>query len=232
MEGTLFAAGSFPNLFNVSALDYTNYLNQTFGAALISSILAVYPISMFNSTFSPALFAIAAVITDAEYTCPTRRALRISLTTKLGTYTYLWNHVPTCPWTSSLTITSINFLGATHTSELAFVFGETTNLPQPKGTCQLSTSEQILSGQIVAAWQSMSANGYPTMANGTKWPDWSQGGQGASVDGNLTFNTVNNTLCDFWDGIQMGYSSCAYLSLPSIQQTVWMLLLFVIMVTY
>ncbi|CAF1117956.1 unnamed protein product [Adineta steineri] len=175
MEGILFAFQSFTNPLNVTSVDYNNYLNTTFGAALVSNISAVYPVSMFNSTAAPALYAIAAVLTDAEYACPTRRALKTSLTTQLG---------------------------ATHTSELPFVFGETLGLPQPNGTCNLSASEQILSTEMMTAWQSMSINGYPTLANGSKWLDWSQGGQGVLVNVSLTFSTINRTQCDFWDAIQ------------------------------
>lgn len=207
MEGTLFAAGSFSNPLTVTSADYEDYLNITFGAELVANISAVYPISMFNSTAAPALFAIAAVITDAEYACPTRRALKTSLKTQLGTYTYLWNHVPSCSWIPSLTTAVVSFLGPTHTSELAFVFDQTSNLPQPNGTCQLSASEQILTIQIVTAWQSMSKNGYPTLADGSKWPDWSQGEQGAIFDGSLTFGIINMTQCDFWDTIQMANST-------------------------
>jgi len=202
MEGILFAFQSFSKPLTVTSLDYNNYLNTTFGAALASNISAVYPISMFNSTVAPALYAIAAVITDAEYACPTRRALKTSLTTQLGTYTYLWNHVPSCPWVPAITTGLLSYLGATHTSELAFVFGETSGLPQPNGTCNLSASEQILSTEMVTAWQSMSKNGYPTLANGSKWLDWSQGGQGVIINVNLTFSTINRTQCDFWDAIQ------------------------------
>src|ERR1700728_458872 len=137
MEGTLFVFSSFPNPLTVTSQDYYNYLNTTFGPDLVSTISAVYPISMFNSTVAPAAYAIAAVITDAEYACPTRRALRTSLTTQLGTYTYLWNHVPSCPWIPSIPSSLLSFFGATHTSELAFVFGETSNLPAPEGTCNM-----------------------------------------------------------------------------------------------
>jgi carboxylesterase type B len=209
MEGTLFAVGSFSNPLTVTSADYDDYLNITFGAELIANISAVYPISMFSSTVAPALYAIAAVITDAEYVCPTRRALKTSLTTQLGTYTYLWNHVPSCSWTPSIPAVLLSFLGPTHTSELAFVFDETSNLPQPNGTCVLSASEQILTIQIVTAWQSMSSNGYPILANGSKWPDWSQGEQGAIFDGSLTFGIINMTQCDFWDTIQMVASTNA-----------------------
>ncbi|CAF1245704.1 unnamed protein product [Adineta steineri] len=202
MEGILFAFQSFTNPLNVTSVDYNNYLNITFGAALVSNISAIYPVSMFNSTVAPALYAIAAVLTDAEYACPTRRALKTSLTTQLGTYTYLWNHVPSCPWVSGITTDLLSYLGATHTSELPFVFGERLGLPQPNGTCNLSASEQILSTEMMTAWQSMSINGYPTLANGSKWLDWSQGGQGVLVNVSLTFSTINRTQCDFWDAIQ------------------------------
>jgi carboxylesterase type B len=219
MEGTLFAAGSFSNPLTVTSADYDNYLNITFGAGLVAEISAVYPISMFSSTVAPALFAIAAVITDAEYVCPTRRALKTSLTTQLGTYTYLWNHVPSCSWTPSIATAVLSFLGPTHTSELAFVFDETSNLPQPSGTCELSASEQILTIQIVTAWQSMSKNGYPTLADGSKWPDWSQEEQGAIFDEILTFGIINMTQCDFWDTIQMVTSTNATTNNTSLMTT-------------
>ena len=209
MEGTSFALGSFSNPLTVTAADYDEYLNLTFGADLVANISGIYPISMFSLTASPALYAIAAVITDAEYACPTRRALKSSLTTQLGTYTYLWNHVPSCSWIPSIPTTLLTFLGPTHTSELAFVFDETSNLPQPSGTCDLSASEQIMTIQIVTAWQSMSENGYPILPNGSKWPDWSQADQGAIFDGDLTFGIINMTQCDFWDTIQMNTSNNA-----------------------
>jgi carboxylesterase type B len=219
MEGILFAAASFSNPLIATSLDYNKYLNTTFGATLVSTISAAYPISMFSSTVAPALYAIGAVITDAQYACPTRRALRTSLSTQLGTYTYLWNHVPSCPWTPSITTGLLSFLGATHTSELAFVFAETSNLPQPNGTCALSASEQILSTEVVTAWQSMSRNGYPTLANGSKWLDWSQGEQGVRFNGNLTFSTINMTQCDFWDAIQTVTSTAATANNTSMMTT-------------
>ncbi len=219
MEGVIFAATSFPNLLTVTSTDYNNYLNATFGAALISTISAVYPISMFNSTTAPAVYAIAAVITDAEYACPTRRALKTSLTTQLGTYTYLWNHVPSCPWTPAIKPSALSSLGATHTSELAFVFGETSHLPQPNGTCTLSAGEQIISVEMVTAWQSMAKNGYPTLANGSKWLDWSQGGQGVNFDGGLTFSIINRTQCDFWDAIQTPTSTSTTANNTSLMST-------------
>lgn len=203
MEGTLFAFSSFSKPLSTTSSDYYNYLNTTFSSNLVSTISAAYPISMYSSTVAPAIYAIAAVITDAQYACPTRRALTTSLKTQLGTYTYLWNHVPSCRWTPTVSSSSISYLGATHTSELAFVFGETSNLPQPDGTCQLSTNEQMMSTQIITAWQSMAQNGYPTFTNGSKWLDWSQGGQGVLFDNSLTFSTINRTQCDFWDEIQM-----------------------------
>ncbi|CAF4067154.1 unnamed protein product, partial [Adineta steineri] len=202
MEGTFFAWSSFSNPLGVTANDYNTYLSTVFGANLVSNISSVYPISMFNSTSVPALYAIAAVITDAEYACPTRRALKTSLTTNLGTYTYLWNHTPSCPWLSSIKAAALAALGPIHTSELAFVFEEISNLPQPNGTCTLSANEQILSVEMITAWQSMSKNGYPTLANGTKWIDWSNGEQGVRFDQNLTFNIISMTQCDFWDSIQ------------------------------
>ncbi|CAF0736724.1 unnamed protein product [Adineta steineri] len=202
MDGTFFAWSSFSNPLGVTSNDYNTYLSTVFGANLVSNISSVYPISMFNSTSVSALYAIAAVITDAEYACPTRRALKTSLTTNLGTYTYLWNHTSSCPWVSSIKAAALAALGPTHTSELAFVFGEISNLPQPNGTCTLSANEQILSVEMITAWQSMSKNGYPTLANGTKWIDWSNGEQGVRFDHNLTFNIINTTQCDFWDSIQ------------------------------
>jgi carboxylesterase type B len=198
----LVVVASFANLLAITSTDYNNYLNNAFGSTLAPIISAAYPISSFSATIAPALYAIATIIGDAEYTCPTRRALKTSLTTKLGTYTYLWNHTPSCPWTPSIPSSLLPLLGPTHTSELAFVFREMSNLPQPNGTCEFSASEQILSLEIVTAWQSMSKNGYPTLANGIKWPDWSQEEQGVIFNQSLAFDTINGTQCDFWEMIQ------------------------------
>ncbi|CAF1542867.1 unnamed protein product [Rotaria magnacalcarata] len=202
MEGTLLAYFTFIKPEQVTINDYINYLNITFGADRVASILTVYPISMFNSTLWPAFYAIATVLTDAEYTCPTRRALVTSLSTKLGTYAFLWNHQPSCPWITSLSANILSLLGPTHTSEVPFVFGETMQLPPPNGTCQMSADEQLLSAQIIAAWQSMTQYGYPAFSNGSRWPDWSQRSIGVQFTRNLTFTVINTTQCDFWDAFQ------------------------------
>ena len=212
MDGTLFAISSFSNPLNVTYFDYVNYLNVTFGTNLVSSILSVYPISMFNSTLAPALYAISAVISDVEYICPTRRALTSSLPSQLGTFAYLWNHVPSCSWLQALSAAAVRLVGATHTSELAFVFNRTVQLPPPNGTCQLSAAEQVLSAEIVTAWESMAKNGYPLLMNGSRWPDWKQGGNGVIFTSQLTISTVNVTRCDFWDAIQATSTSTTTLT--------------------
>jgi carboxylesterase type B len=207
MDGTLFTILTFPNPSKVTVDDYISYLNTTFGATFAPSILDVYPISMFNSTRWPAFYAISAVLTDAEYTCPTRRALVTSLSSQLGTYAYLWNHQPSCSWITSLPTSALPLLGPTHTSEIPFVFGETTQLPRPNGMCQMTADEQVLSLDIITAWQSMSQYGYPAFGNGIQWTDWSQGGIGVHFTGNIIFDIVNATQCDFWDALLLNNST-------------------------
>jgi carboxylesterase type B len=105
-------------------------------------IAKAYSLSAFNSTPFPAFFAMEAIITDVSYKGPTYRALNLTVQNGVPAWTYLWNHTPSCTWFDFIPRQALTLLGATHTAEIPFVFGNLNNLPLPNGTCSSGARHQ------------------------------------------------------------------------------------------
>ena len=96
MDGTLFTIGQFKNPTTMTSADYYSFLVANFGS-LASTVNSTYPISAFNKTLFPPFYAISTVITDMDFLCPARRALRANNQSRTAAYAYLYDHDNDCP---------------------------------------------------------------------------------------------------------------------------------------
>lgn len=201
-EGTLFALEAFgARSLTLNATDYDQYLTSTFGV-LAPQVNQRYPLSNYAGTLQPVFAAISAILTDIGYRCPTRTLLRRAVQNDhQKVWTYLFNDTPSCPWFTYIPSTFLPLLGATHTADIPFVFGGTDDLPRPNGTCDFTTQEKALSVRIRAAWDNMARHASP----GSNWPLYNPStSKGVTmVGGGFVAGTIDYSICDFWDQINV-----------------------------
>jgi carboxylesterase type B len=207
-EGTLFVAPALGDPAKLTSSDYTSFLQSNFGN-FSSTIEKTYPISLFDSTPLPTFNAISYIYTSVAYYCPSRRALEATINAGIPAWGYIFSHQPTCSWISVVTTAeALQVLGATHTSEIPFVFSQLTNLPEPNGTCSFDVQEDAISKAMVAAWTAMASNGNPNGDDnapgiiGAPWPQFNASNPLGLFVGNTTsIGLLNYTQCDFFDQI-------------------------------
>jgi para-nitrobenzyl esterase len=180
-EGTLFTYMSPPtddaSYLALEELDYPGH-----GAAIV----AEYPIASYAGSYFEAA---SAALTNGVFLCPTRRVARAIAASGTPTYRYDFTHV-------------INFLipnlGAFHSSELLFVFGN----PLPS-LATLQASELPLSKTMMGYWGSMAKTGDPNGGGRFAWPKYEM-----STEPEIVLDLPQSTVteyekaqCDFWDGL-------------------------------
>ncbi len=200
-EGSVFVINYYQGKFlNITATDYTQFLQYNFGADA-DLVQQHYPLSAFSSSPYPVFSAIAEIETQVNYKCPTYRGLLRANSSNIPVWTYFSSHVPTCHWFSDIPSTpeALLVLGAGHTSEIPLVFANTQNLPLPGGNCSLTTQEQSISAQLVAAWTNFAASANPD-SELLKWPQWSPNtGLGINIGNSSTDGTVDYSACQLWN---------------------------------
>jgi Carboxylesterase family len=161
-----------------------------------------YPVSAFNSTPYPAFYAIAAVYGDVGFLCPAYRGLNTASTHGVSVWAYNFAHTPNCPWLQGLSQQAVKLVGPAHTAEIPFVLGDTTILPPPNGTCNMTQEEVRISAFLVEAWTSMAVSRKPTL-NDSLWPAYGNSNKslGINIVDSVVPGHINYTLCQFWDPI-------------------------------
>jgi para-nitrobenzyl esterase len=162
-------------------------------AAIASEIMAQYPLRGYAS---PAM-AYSAAGTDAVFACPSLEAVS-ALSLYTPTYAYEFNDEnapqPFLPGAGFP-------YGATHTSELPFLFSLTGTPEQST----LSSAEQTLAGQMQGYWTSQARSGTPETAGQPAWPLFN-----AITTPMLSLSTPTPAIetnfsaehnCTFWSGI-------------------------------
>ena len=141
-------------------------------------IMERYPLSEFGSYRAAA----EAVYGDAAFGCPIRSAVRRHTERGNATWLYHFTHV-----------VDDSLLGASHGSEVAFVFGNSTadNFP--------TADDEALVGTIQQAWVTFAAEGDPGQPGG--WSAYSEATDvGLGLDSPLSLLEAYRTeYCDFWD---------------------------------
>jgi para-nitrobenzyl esterase len=132
--------------------------------------------------------ALSDIVGDGIFVCQARRVARAFAQAGVPAYLYHFTHALDDP--------RVKPLGATHSVELFFVFGNTS---QGYG---LSDGEQPLSRTIMDAWAAFARTGNPSTTT-LPWPRYS-----AERDQHLTLDSASVTgaqlkkeACDFWDAL-------------------------------
>jgi carboxylesterase type B len=210
-EGTLFSLVELgdPSIDVEQTSYYTTFLQDNFGN-YSSTIEKAFPLSMFSSTSFPTFYAISYIFTQVNFYYPSRRFVEATVQADIPAWAYIFAHQPTCGWSSGINKAStLELLGATHTSEIPFVFGELTNLPAPNGTCAFTTQEDAISNAMVTAWTAMASYGNPNGLSssnsylfGTTWPQFNTSASlGMLVTNTTSIAYLNYTQCDLLDSI-------------------------------
>jgi para-nitrobenzyl esterase len=202
---TLFAKGSFskvPTLLGTntdegslffalgpmitSDTEYEALANGLF-AGQGAAIVMHYP----SATYGTPTAAAAAAVTDGAFICPARRVARATTSAGVPTFRYHFAHAPESPL--------IMGLGAFHSSEIPFVFGNNTEL-EPHSP---SADEMPLANAMMGYWGRMAAAGDPNGAGAVAWPKYDTTTEPDIVlDLTITTETAyKKSDCDFWDGL-------------------------------
>lgn len=176
-EGTLFAQ----SYRGYTEQQYRDWVNDNFSNRA-EGVLNEYPPSDYSEPWR----AIAAIIGDTFFTCPTRWALRAHVAHGHRAFGYLFSHVT--PYGSR------NNLGSFHGSELTFVFGNFIRGTVPQ-------SEIALSNRMQSYWTQFATEGDPGSEDDLDWPNYS-----LADDQLLEFQTPEPTTrsgyrkakCEFW----------------------------------
>jgi len=78
-------------------------------------------------------------------------------------YAYFNSHTPSCQWLTSLPTRAIPYVGATHTSDVPFIFVNLAGLPLPGGNCTMNADGHAISESVIAAWSAMASTRNPSV---------------------------------------------------------------------
>ncbi|KAH8883118.1 alpha/beta-hydrolase [Thozetella sp. PMI_491] len=200
-DGSLFPLAQYgAHVLSLNETDYERYLNNSFGP-YATEVNAAFNLSKFNSTSLPVLAAMMTTYTDETFKCPAYRGLLGANKNGVPAWTYNFSHTPSCAWFSAIPQSSLSILGATHTSEIPFVFNLTTNMPPPNGNCSFTATEKRLASAMSSAWTSFAASGRP--ADPDVWPSWTANtSMGINIVDTLEAGKMDFSICaKFWDNI-------------------------------
>jgi carboxylesterase type B len=212
-EGGLFALGTYESA-NISAANYTAFLTTNFGPAA-SIVEQQYPLTLpaFTAKGFPAFAAISTIITEALFHCPAYQAMLKAQSNNIPVYAYFNSHTPSCQWLSTLPAAAIPYVGATHTSDIPYIFGNGVGLPLPGGNCSFTPQENAISENLIAAWTAMALTQNPSVQGGLQWPQWNnQTKAGVNIVNATTVGVMDYSQCAFWDMISNQYLNFTDLS--------------------
>lgn len=211
-DGSLFALSAYQDTFPPADADYRSFIASNFGP-YASIVERYYPISKFVNVSSSELapyLAMRTIWTHASYMCSAYRGLSKAGEKGIPAYAFFWDVAPSCPWLPQLdALAQLNpkimkLLGATHTSEISFIFRNTEHLPAPNGTCKLSPKEKEISAQMASAWTAMAEFQTPrSLLLPGSWPQFKRNrteGMRVSSDG-ISFEEIDYSPCELWNEI-------------------------------
>jgi len=179
-EGTLFLIGTTPV---TSEAEYLAALQSQYGD-LADQIAAVYPVANYSSPQA----ALARVIGDSGLVCPTYDSARRAAAG--GAPVYLYNFARPIPLPQLAPL----MLGATHGSEIAYVFGSVPGV---------SEADEQLSVAVQGYWTQLAHVGNPNGNGQPNWPRYQDAtDQRINLDVEISVLTgFRRTECEFWWGV-------------------------------
>ena len=177
-EGTLFVSGQR----GLTKAQYEAAVRSYF-PQIGDEVLSQYPSSDYSAPWK----ALAAIVGDTFFVCPTRQAARAHTASGSAAFTYYFGHVtaPGRQWG----------LGAFHASEIPFVFGNYT-------WAAVTGAERDLGASMQTYWTQFATDGAPGSADGLSWPVYEASadkGMYFEAGGTQTTSGFRSDYCDFWD---------------------------------
>jgi para-nitrobenzyl esterase len=177
-----------PGQYPLDCSAYQQRMRDNFGD-LAPAVIERYPCSVFDPLSGPEAYR--DVITDALFTCPSRRAaLAAAAAQSEPVFRFLFTH--------RFDYGPMAALGAFHTAELPFVFDSFGAL------AYIATSrERNLAKRIQARWTSFARIGEPSAPGSTTWPRYDSGDLALGID--VTESIVSDydrDGCQLWDSVQ------------------------------
>lgn len=172
---------------------------------MASTVEKYYSLSKFVSLGKYAVLgAISKVITDSDYMCPGYRGAVATARNNVPTWAYEFTHNTTCAWLDTIVQSEVSELGATHTSEISYVFGNMAFDFPGRNSCNSTAAEYHLSNQMVSLWTAMADNAAPS-TDSIQWPRFQPSKNGTSPGLFFTNSTVPGTIdfsaCQLWDKV-------------------------------
>lgn len=184
-EATIFARFGYPNL------DEAGYEAQVRAQAgdYADEVLAEYPVADFETVED----ALAVLITDFFFVCPTRRAARAFEVAGQDVFMYEFAHEIDFPFASGL--------GAFHGAELLFVWGN------PYLGYEMTEEELPLSAEMQARWTRFATTADPNDPAASDWPSWQADARVRAVFEIplpiVAAEGLREEKCDFWDTVDI-----------------------------
>lgn len=166
----------------ISAEEIDDFVTSSFGSGATSAVAARYPHASRKE-------ALNDVITDGVFVCQARRVARVLATQGVPAYLY--------HFTRALDDPRVHQLGATHSVELFFLWGNTAS------GLGLSDRERALSRLMMDAWGAFARDGDPS-TQALPWPRYTvERDEHAVLDlpAGVGAN-LKRDVCDFWDEIE------------------------------
>ena len=167
-DGSLFV----PSITNGRGTEgFAQFYLPGFSKQQITHLLSLYPVSDFHPSLYPngsiaypaQQHRAARILRDILFTCqPISLAFALA---KAGNDVYLYAQNKTL-YTPILEKAGLYGYGVIHTSELGFVFGNTSN-PELRALLQVTPAEIRLAKEESRSWSSFTATGSPATGNGT-----------------------------------------------------------------
>lgn len=210
-EGSLSLLSEYGmSIIKLNQSTYSDFLEFNFGP-LASVVNQTYSLAKFARTGLPVYTAMMSILTTYSYRCSAYRGLKGAAKNGVPAWTYSFGHTPSCSWHQEFpeSPSILKLLGPTHSSEVPFVFNQTTHLPPPDGICHFSESEKDLADTMSTVWKNMAATGTP--GDDSLWPEWSiDSSSGVNINEALDVGTVDYSMCSgFWDHIMDGVAHIA-----------------------
>ncbi len=149
-------------------------------------VLAAYPLDEYESTEQ----ALATLMTDAIFACPTRRIARAIAATDTPTFVY--------EFAEPLDIPIFPDLGAFHGAEIPFVWGSALL------GGELEPDQQTLSAEMQGYWTRFAGTADPDAEGATAWPPYADAEEHIVFLLPLPLETgaaLRGTYCDVLDGV-------------------------------
>jgi para-nitrobenzyl esterase len=181
-EGSAFFLAGGPTV--ATASDFAALMDSRFPGHG-QDILVQYPVAMFASPRDAAIAAVG----DGAFVCPARRLARAYAGAGAPAHLYHFVHVTAAAQSLAL--------GAYHSIEVGFVFGNPTTIEE----APLTVPEQGLSSAMMGYWGRMAASGDPNGGGAPTWPAYdATSDQDLALDLTISSESgLKKALCDFWD---------------------------------